>query len=627
MRKFLATILLIATAATACRETGDIQVTSIKFTGATGVPAGELKGILATREGGFLPWSRKRFFDRPEFDRDVKRIEAYYADRGYPRAKVVGVDVALNEAKDKVAITVEVNEGEPTIIEQVVFDGLDAVPADHLERLRGRLPIAPGQPRDQRSILASHDMAVSELRDHGFPYGNIRIVERPGSTETRVHLTVAGETGPQAVFGAITVEGGVSVDEDVIRREVAFQEGDLYQLSRITETQRRLYGLELFQFVNVAPRLPEDRAPQVPVVVTVAEGKHRRLQFAAGYGSEEKARGRINWRHVNFGGGARTGEVEAKASALEQGVRGSFSEPFLFQRGLSLRMSGSTWWSDEPVYEHRSSGGRIGLTKDFSRASVAGERGVRNTVSATFIQEYEDYVVAPSVLADPSFRDELIALGLNPVTGRGSGTVAGMEFDFDRNTAAQPLDPRQGYVVQAHLEKAGQWLRGTFDYTELSGEVRGFVPIGSRFVWANRAAAGTLAGPSAALIPFYKRYFVGGSSSVRGWGRYQVSPLTPSGDPIGGRTMMEVSTEARFGIRGKLGAVLFVDGGNAWEGPWEVQLSKLRWAVGPGIRYDTPVGPMRVDLGVQLNPIEGLVLEGNPETRKWRVHFSIGQAF
>ena len=625
--RIIAIILIVASAAASCRETGDVQVTSITFTGNGAVQSGELKAIIATQESGFLPWSRKRFFDRAQFDSDVKRIEAFYADRGYPQAKVVGVDVALNDAKDKVAITVEINEGEPIIVESVNFDGFDAVPADHLERLRTRLPIAPDRPRDQRLILASHDMAVAELRDHGFPYGSVRMLESAGSSEMRIQLTVAADAGPRSVFGPISIDGDVSVDEEVVRRELAFQEGDLYQLSRITETQRRLYSLELFQFVNAAPNLPEDQSPKVPVVVTVAEGKHRRLQLAAGYGSEEKARGRINWRHVNFGGGARTGEVEAKASSLEQGLRGSFTEPFLLQRGLSLRLSGSTWWADEPVYEHRSSGGRITLAKDFSRASVGSERGVRNTVSATFIQEYEDYAVAPSVLADPTFRDELIALGLNPVTGRGSGTVTAVEFDVERSTTEQLLAPRQGYVVNGHVEKAGQWLRGTFDFTELSGEVRGYLPIGSRFVWANRAGAGTLAGPNAALIPFYKRYFVGGSSSVRGWGRYQVSPLTPDGQPIGGRTVMEVSTEARFNIRGKLGGVLFVDGGNAWEGPWEVQLKTLRWAVGPGIRYDTPIGPMRFDLGIQMNPIDGLVLEGNPEKRKWRVHFSIGQAF
>jgi outer membrane protein assembly complex protein YaeT len=627
MTRLLATALLLVTAAAACRETGDVQVTSITLQGANGVKAEELKAVLATQESGFLPFSRKRFFDRAEFDRDVKRIEAYYADRGYPNAKVVGVDVDLNDAKDKAALTVQIDEGEPILVERVVFDGFDGVPADHLDRLRARLPMAPDRPRDQRLILASHDMAVAELRDHGFPYGTIRTVERQGSTPTRVELTLAADTGPQATFGPISVEGDVSVEEGVVRRELAFKEGDLYQLSRLTETQRRLYSLELFQFVNVAPRLPEDRSQQVPIIVTVAEGKHRRLQLAAGYGSEEKARGRINWRHVNFGGGARTGEIEAKASSLEQGVRGSFIEPFLLQRGLSLRVSGSTWWANEPVYEYRSSGGRIGLSKDFSRASVGGERGVRNTVSATLIQEYEDYMIAPTVLADPTFRDELIALGLDPETGRGAGTVAAVEIDFERNTAGQPLAPREGYVVSGHVEKAGQFLRGSFNYTELMGEVRGYVPLGSRLVWANRVKSATLAGSTTGLIPFYKRYFVGGSTSVRGWGRYQVSPLTPSGNAIGGRTMMEVSTEARFGIRGKLGGVLFVDGGNVWEGPWEVQLNKMRWAVGPGIRYDTPIGPMRFDLGVQVNPIDGLVLEGNPEKRKWRVHFSIGQAF
>jgi len=237
MRTLFATILLLAIASASCRETGDVQVTSIDFRGVSAVKADELKAVLATRESGFLPWSRKRFFDRPEFDRDVQRLEAYYADRGYPKAKVVNVDVKLNDAKDKVAITVEIAEGEPIVIESVAFDGFDPVPTDHLERLRDRLPISPGKPRDQRFILASHDVSVAELRDHGFPYGSVRMLERPGSSDMRVQIIVAAELGPEAVFGPISVEGDVSVDEDVVRRELAFKEGDLYQLSRITESR------------------------------------------------------------------------------------------------------------------------------------------------------------------------------------------------------------------------------------------------------------------------------------------------------------------------------------------------------------------------------------------------------
>jgi len=627
LRRVIVLAALAAMTSSACRETGDVQVTSINFEGVQAVTADELKAVISTRESGFLPWSRKHFFDRREFDRDVSRIEAFYTDRGYPKAKVVGVDVKLNDAKDKASVSVRINEGAPVLVERITFEGLDELPAEHLAELRAKLPMAQGKPRDQRLVLATHELVVSELRDHGFPYGTVRMLESPGSSESTVALVVSATPGPQSVFGDITIEGDASVSENVIRRELTFAEGEPYQLSRITESQRRLYGLELFQFINIAPRLPEDKSTKIPVVVTVAEGKHRRLELGAGYGSEEKARGRINWRHVNFTGGARTGEVEARASSLEQGVRGTLTEPFLFQRGLSLRLTGSTWWANEPVYEYRSSGGRVVLTKDFSRAGVGVIRSVTNSMSVSFIQEYEDYLVAPSVLADPTFRDELIALGLNPETGRGSGTVTGVDVDFQRSTSLNPLDPRQGYLVSGHVEKAGPVLRGTFDYTEFLGEVRGYLPFGPRVVWANRARSGTLAGPSAALIPFYKRYFVGGSTSVRGWGRYQVSPLTPAGDPIGGRTMLEVSSEGRFPVRGKLGGVLFVDGGDSWIDPWSVRWRDLRWAVGTGLRYDTPIGPMRFDAGWQLNPIDGLVVDGQKAERRWRVHFSIGQAF
>ncbi len=622
-------LVVLALALSACEETGDVQVSSITFTGTNAIKASELENVISTRENGFLPWSRRAYFDREQFDLDVSRIEAFYADRGFPKAKVVSVDVEFNDAKDRVDLTVHINEGEPIIVESVGIEGLDAIPADHLDDLRRRLPISAGMPRDQRLILAAHDMVLSELRDHGFPYASVRMIEQPGAAPSSVTLVASAETGPEAVFGPVTIDGVVSVNESVIRRELAFSEGDQYQLSRLTETQRRLNNLELFQFVNVAPRLPADQAPQVPIAVTVTEGKHKRLELAAGYGTEEQARGRLSWRHSNFFGGARTGEFVARASRLEQGARVSYTEPYIFQRGLSLQLSGGTWRSSEPVYDSTSSGGRAVFHKDFSRAPMGARRGVRSVFRVALINEFEDYTVNQEVLADPTFRDELIALGLDPVTGRGTGTLAGLEVIFERNTAAQPLDPRQGYMLALNFERAVPWLNGTFNYTELLGDVRRYIPLDSDgdFVWASRIQSGTLAGPSAALIPFYKRYFVGGATSVRGWGRYQISPLTPTGDPIGGRTMLEMTTEARFPIRGNLRGVLFVDGGNSWTDPWSAKLDELRWAVGPGIRYDTPIGPLRMDIGFQLNPIDGLVIEGSEETRHWRVHFSIGQAF
>ena len=128
-------------------------------------------------------------------------------------------------------------------------------------------------------------------------------------------------------------------------------------------------------------------------------------------------------------------------------------------------------------------------------------------------------------------------------------------------------------------------------------------------------------------MPFAKRYFLGGSTSIRGWGRYQVSPLNVDGLPVGGRTMLDVSGEVRFPIRGKISGVLFADGGSVWPSDWESHPRDLRWAAGPGLRYQTPIGAVRVDLGFQLNRMSGLIINGNPEARHYRLHFSIGQSF
>jgi outer membrane translocation and assembly module TamA len=128
-------------------------------------------------------------------------------------------------------------------------------------------------------------------------------------------------------------------------------------------------------------------------------------------------------------------------------------------------------------------------------------------------------------------------------------------------------------------------------------------------------------------IPFSKKFFLGGATSIRGWGRYEVSPLGGRGLPIGGNALAAFTSEVRFKVKGNLGGVVFLDGGNVWPTRGDVDLGDLHYAAGIGLRYRTPVGPLRLDFGQQLNRIEGLQVGQNPESRHWRLHFSIGQAF
>jgi outer membrane protein insertion porin family len=190
------------------------------------------------------------------------------------------------------------------------------------------------------------------------------------------------------------------------------------------------------------------------------------------------------------------------------------------------------------------------------------------------------------------------------------------------------LNAHRGYQLALHTEEAGRLLPGTFNYYAFAADGRHYLPFGDRIVVASRLQVGNIR-PVASdpkNVPFSKRYFLGGATSIRGWGRYEVSPLE-SGLPIGGLSMLAISEELRATLRGKLGAVLFIDAGNVWADSFDFNLHELRYAVGPGLRYQTPIGPIRFDIGYQLNPIPDLLVNGDPQTRRFRLHFSIGQAF
>ncbi|OFW37081.1 MAG: hypothetical protein A3F70_02680 [Acidobacteria bacterium RIFCSPLOWO2_12_FULL_67_14] len=597
-----------------------MQVASLDFNGVEQVDANALEGVLQTREGSWIPWGRKHFFDRRSFEADLKRIEAFYRDRGFPEARVSSFDVVLNDAQDRVSITVNVAEGEPIRIAGVELGGFDVLPESDRRRLAEAMRLRVDRPLDRQLLLAMRERALNELRDHGYPYAEVTLREDDAGPRRR-RVTLEADPGTLAHFGAIEIAGQTSVNDNIIRRLLTFEPGDVFSRRTMRESQRTLYGLELFEFVNVeslegqAPQLPE-----VPVRVTVAEGKHQRVTFGAGYGTEEQARARIRWDHVNFLGSARHAGFEGKWSSLDRGVRAEYREPFFLSSHFSLDFDGQAWQAAEPVYSLNSLGGRITLRHQPNPHDVW-------TVSLR--NEYQRSTITPEALEDFTIRDELIALGLDPRDGQAAGTLSAVAFEVNRNTADNLLDARTGYVLNGRVEQAGRWLPGAYDYWSLAAGGRHYLSVARRLVVASRVQAGSIdaLGPLEQNVPFHRRYFLGGSSSIRGWGRFEVGPISGFGLPIGGHTLLEGSSELRLPLWGQFGAVAFVDYGNVWAKSWDFNLNDLRYAAGPGLRYVTPIGPVRADFGYQLNPIAGLRVNGEPERRRWRLHFSIGQAF
>ena len=208
------------------------------------------------------------------------------------------------------------------------------------------------------------------------------------------------------------------------------------------------------------------------------------------------------------------------------------------------------------------------------------------------------------------------------------GTLTALALDVERRTAADQFDPRDGSWLVLHLEQAGGWLPGSFNYFNLLGEARYYYTVADRLTLAERVRYGSISPLwRTATVPFFRRYFLGGTTSLRGWGRLEVSPLSGTGVPVGGHTLFEGSSEVRVPLFAKLTGVVFVDAGNVWSSDWELDLGDLLADAGTGLRYQTPFGLARFDFAYQLNRLDGLQIDGKPESRRWRIHFSIGQAF
>ena len=620
----------------------DIKVSSIAFEGNQTFPTATLKTVIQTRQASKWPWSRFQAFDQRRLDADVSRLRAFYHDRGFPDVQVRLGEFTVSSDGDSISLRFVIEEGLPLLIRTLVVEGLDGLPPAITEPA-SRLQLKPGDRRDNALLLGARNELVALLRENGYPHVHVEIQERTpqtgspaatdvvnGAVKEGVHLAIVVTPGPETRFGALTMNGLRGMKQVVVHRAVTFNPGELYRESEVNRSLRRLASLQALEFVNLAPEAAarESHAPVLPMVVTLAEGRRHRFEFGVGYGTEDRFRSSFEWRNVNFAGNASQLVFNAKYSSILRGAGFGYDHPYLLPTGGTLTAQAGAWWTFEHTFHSRTAGGRFGVRHEFGRLRRSGVAAVSGwDATWTYRNERLFYEVTPEALADLGSVEQLIALGLDPITGSGDGTAAGVSLDLGWRELDVPTNPTKGTVLALRLAHVAPWLGGTFKFDELLAEIRGYVPIGRSVVGAARVRVATLPSRDATRIPYSERYFLGGASSVRGWGRYQIGPISEGGLPTGGRTLIEGSAELRFPLIGSLGAVAFVDAGQVGADSWEIPIRDLRYAIGTGLRYTSLIGVARVDVGYQLNPIPGLRVAGEELTRRWRLHLSIGHAF
>jgi outer membrane protein insertion porin family/translocation and assembly module TamA len=576
------------------------QVRFITFEGNKTFSSGELKKILNTKEKRFR-WFFKAPLDEKAFQDDLDKIQKFYASQGFYHMQLLSGDIVPLTGKD-VRVAIRLDEGPPMIVSELNLT-VDCSSEKTRREILKVLPLKPGSRFTTPDYRDIEKAAVRYLSDLGHPKAKVDMRARLDKRSDRASITASVQIGPVCSFGAVRVEGNESVAADVILREVRFHKGDRFNGSKIDETQRRLFALDLFQFIDISVENVESEDTVLPIRILVKESKKQTIRLGAGYGTEDQVRGQAQYEIRDFFGDGRHLQINLKASSIVQLLEGRFTQPYFLQSPGSLIVDAGILHESQESYENEK----------------------------VYMRPFYEYKWSDNLLSFFGYNLEfnrLLSVDLSPAEklatdqDREQYYVSSLIGGTTWEKVDSQLDPHKGWRLLENMEWATSVLGSQVDYFKVTVDGRVYLPTFDYGVLAAKLKWGGIEPlESTTEVPIFKRFFSGGTDSVRGYPYQRLGPLDSTGNAIGGMELLEGSVEWRFPIRKPFEGVIFSDFGNVAPDIERFSWSDTRYTAGVGFRYLTPIGPLRFDVGYELNPPEQKFFT------PYQFHFSIGQAF
>jgi translocation and assembly module TamA len=598
------------------------------------VPARQIEKKILTAKTGWWPLASKQYFDPVSWEADLRRIVRLYVSRGYYQARIAR-ESATPKPPDGVALAVAIDEGEITRVGTFVVTGLDGLPAADRQAAFAGVGLKVGAPFVESDWEGAKSGLVTRLRARG--YAKVT-TEGEALVDVKTHLaavTIVVHPGARYHFGAIDVKTAPDAQVPALfvweQTRLAIPEGTLYSDGALEEAERRIFGMGVFGSVNVSVGTADAAAAILPVVVTVHEAPFRTLRLGAGVVIDqihEEARLIGDWTHRNFLGGTRKLTIHAEAGwaflpNIYAVATNDQSEP---SRNGPVADLGATFeqprLGGHPAFRQRSS---IDLSRTLQEtydnlggrlaAGVVWQPRARVSVFPAYHLEV-DYLNGSPI---NSAATAPLTLGCQTTSGSCVVVLSYLEEVVTWDRRDKPLEPRNGFYASLSLQEGGGPLQGDFGYFRVLPDLRAYVSFldDNSFTLAARVQVGELwsiTGESAVVIRFYG----GGANSMRGFSERRLSPLleapipgtsppAPGTNPptetvpIGGNGTFMGSFEARYTLLDNLRVAGFLDVGQVTTGLFGVSdLPGVLWAVGVGLRYLTPIGPVRLDLARRL---------------------------
>ncbi|MBI1954191.1 MAG: BamA/TamA family outer membrane protein [Proteobacteria bacterium] len=433
----------------------------------------------------------------------------------------------------------------------------------------------------------------------GYPFAKVDVQEGLIDRENKT-LDVIYTVKPGIIsrFGAVKIEGLKKVQKDFVEKRLLWQENQLYNENHIEKSKRTLIDTSLFSKISINPDETSRDLSQdtLPMIVQLEEAAPRRIGAGIKYASSEGASSKFFWKHNNVFGRGESFEANVKLGRRERKIKFGYTIPDFLK------------YNQELINE-------ISLIREKTRAYV-GKSAEISSILKSPLSNTADLLLGGVAETFRLRQDEKL----------NQGSILGAKIGIDFDNTNSLLDPSRGVrfhpFVRPYTGKLGQANR--MSLLQIDGSF--YIPLTTKTVLASWGRFGTIGIRSYDDIPFNKRFYAGGGSSVRGYGYQLLGPLNAKRTPLGGRSLFEFGTEIRLPLNDTFGVVSFIEAGSVGvKALPKFDKNNLLWAGGVGIRYYTAIGPIRFDIGIPFK------IRRDPGGKKYdapfQFYFSIGQAF
>ncbi len=577
-----------------------VTIDHIVFEGNTVYSNRDLRKFMQTKQWWIFSWiTSGGKYNEAMLQNDLMIIRDQYFNVGRVRVDVKQPHIVLSEDRTKMDIFIEIDEGPEYHVHQVDIKG-DLLLAQG--ELLQELDFEQGEVFNREKMRLNMDKLDNYYSNRGYAYVNVSPLTLIDDDKREVDLTFDIEQGIQVNIGRINISGNTKTRDKVVRREMTLVEGDLYSSGRLESSRKRVNNLGFFSEINVDSIPRADDPAIMDIDVDVKEQPTGTFSVGFGYSSTDGFIGQGSISQDNFLGKALQLNLAGSLGGDYTNYRIGLLNPYFMDKNLALGFDAYRTDREWDEYSIESTGGKLKLGLPLS---------YETRLFFVYKLELQDiYDISP--YSSWYIREQ-----------EGKSTISSLYSSISSNTTDYRPDPTRGYMTELSVEVAG--LGGTEKFIKTIADYRHFFPLKWGIVFTPHARIGYVSGYGGKDVPLNERFFLGGINTIRGFETREVGPREQRNyfagydennnpiyklsdndyDYIGGEKMAYANLELLFPLikDAQLKGLIFFDIGNAW-GDDEDYFSDLRYSVGVGIRWQSPLGPLRLEWGYNLDPYE-----------------------